>query len=184
MMQIPNQRNNSARRCMNFSEQFEQLLALPSEYELCSGVDTLIDKRFELDRIDLTVPDPARTVSLIFYSWGVIGNGGFQYLFESGANGDSDFAVLTIDGYRRIGLPEAYAAFADALRLFPSGLPPTDVDERIAALSALPDDAFREMNIHYYRAVREGKLEASLAQFIRENKEELAQVLEAGRTNS
>jgi hypothetical protein len=180
----PSESNDIAPGAMNFSEQIERLLALPSDFELCSGVDTLIDKRFELDRIDLSVPDPARTVSLIFYSRGVIGNGGFQYLFESGANGDSDFAVLTIDGYRRIGLTEAYAAFAEALRLFPGGLPPTDVEERIAALSALPEDAFDEIDIRYYRAVGDGKLEASLARFIRENKEELAQVLEAGRKNS
>jgi hypothetical protein len=166
---------------MSFSEQLEPLLALPSDYELCSGVDTLIEKRFELDRIDLSVPDPARTVSLIFYSRGVVGNGGFQYLFESGANGDSDFAVLTIDGYRRIGLPEAYAAFADALKLFPGGLPPTVVEERIAALRALPDDAFGEMDLRYYRAVGDGKLEACLARFIRENSKELARVLELGR---
>jgi hypothetical protein len=99
-------------------------------------------------------------------------------LFESGANADSDFSILTIDSYRRIGATKAHEAFADALRLFSGGLPPTDVDERISTLNTLPDDAFREIDIRFYKATGNGQLETALARFIRENRDELARVLD------
>jgi hypothetical protein len=169
---------------MCYHDELQELINSASDYKLCSGAFLLIYRILWQDNPELSVPEPARTVLLIWQSAGVIGNGGFSYLFEGSYNSDSDYSVVAIDSYRRIGMTEACAAFADALRQFPCGLPPTEVEERNAALAALPDDAFDEMNIRYYGATEEGKLEASLAQFIRENKEELARVLEAGRTNS
>ena len=76
------------------------------------------------------LPDEERTVYLVWGSLGVIGNGGFRYLFETEVRGDPDYR-LTRHAFETIGCPEAAEAFSQALASFPNGRPPANQAKRL-----------------------------------------------------
>ncbi|QDU22289.1 DMP19 family protein [Urbifossiella limnaea] len=89
-----------------------------------------------------------RTVSLVWGSLGVIGNGGFRYLFEGSVRGDPNYA-LTRRAFEAIGCPEAAEAFREALSAFPDCVPPVNQAKRERAylhhfpgMGTSPDRAF------------------------------------------
>jgi hypothetical protein len=79
--------------------------------------------------------DEERTAYLVWAAVGVIGNGGFRYLFEHELPGDPHFA-LTRHAFEAIGCEEAVQAFDRTLALFPGGRPPTAITKRLRAYSA------------------------------------------------
>jgi hypothetical protein len=83
------------------------------------------------DSIDPSkVPKPQQTVMLVYHSHGIIGNGGFQYLFEGDFPGDPEF-LLTRQAYKTIGAEDASAAFEKAFAVFPASTPPADIERRL-----------------------------------------------------
>ena len=76
------------------------------------------------------IPKPQQTVLLVYHSHGIIGNGGFQYLFEGDFLGDPEF-LLTRQAYKTIGASDASAAFEKAFAVFPNSTPPSDIDCRL-----------------------------------------------------
>jgi hypothetical protein len=74
--------------------------------------------------------DEERTVYLVWGALGVIGNGGFRYLFESSVWGDPHY-VLTHHAFETIECWEAAEAFGQALAAFPDGRPPTNQAKRL-----------------------------------------------------
>jgi len=76
------------------------------------------------------IPKPQQAVLAVVNSHGIIGNGGFQYLFEGDFPGDPGF-VLTREAYKTIGAADAIAAFDKAFAVFPNSTPPADIDERL-----------------------------------------------------
>src|SRR4051812_44953511 len=106
---------------------FKQLLDGSDDFELCSGVFKHIADRHgnELNVDEET--EPERVVTLVWHSYGIIGNGGFQYLFEGTFNGDPGF-VLTAAAFRRIRCAGAAEAFEEALAMFPSNSPTSNIE--------------------------------------------------------
>ena len=103
----------------------------------------------EMDRVDLAdeafnrilkkhgdsvdpskIPKAQQTVLLVYHAHGLIGNGGFQYLFEGDFKGDPEF-LLTRQAYKTIGASDALAAFEKAFAVFPNSTPPSDINRRI-----------------------------------------------------
>ncbi|MEO1529086.1 MAG: DUF4375 domain-containing protein [Planctomycetota bacterium] len=76
------------------------------------------------------IPQPQQTVMLVLHSHGIIGNGGFQYLFEGDFPGDPGF-LLTRKAYKTIGASDASAAFDKAFAVFPNSEPPADIERRL-----------------------------------------------------
>ncbi len=76
------------------------------------------------------IPKPQQAVLAVVNSHGLIGNGGFQYLFEGDLPGDPGF-VITREAYKTIGATDAIAAFDKAFAVFPNSMPPADIDERL-----------------------------------------------------
>lgn len=76
------------------------------------------------------IPKPQQAVLAVVHSHGIIGNGGFQYLFEGDFPGDPGF-VLTREAYKTIGATDAIAAFDKAFAVFPNSMPPADIEERL-----------------------------------------------------
>ncbi|QDT36529.1 hypothetical protein Pan189_08880 [Stratiformator vulcanicus] len=76
------------------------------------------------------IAKPQQTVMLVYHSFGIIGNGGFQYLFEGDFPGDPEF-LLTRQAYKTIGASAASAAFEKAFAVFPNSTPPADIDRRL-----------------------------------------------------
>ena len=83
------------------------------------------------DEVDPSkIPKPQQTVMLVYHSHGILGNGGFQYLFEGDFPGDPEF-LLTRQAYETIGADDASAAFEKAFAVFPDSTPPADIESRI-----------------------------------------------------
>lgn len=76
------------------------------------------------------IPKPQQTVMLVYHSHGILGNGGFQYLFEGDFTGDPEF-LLTRQAYKTIGATDASAAFEKAFAVFPNSTPPANIERRI-----------------------------------------------------
>lgn len=76
------------------------------------------------------IPKPQQTVMLVYHSHGILGNGGFQYLFEGDFTGDPKF-LLTRQAYNTIGATDASAAFEKAFAVFPNSTPPANIDRRL-----------------------------------------------------
>ena len=111
-----------------------------------------------------TLSDEERTVYLTWGALGVIGNGGFRYLFESSLRGDPHYA-LTRHAFEAIGCWEAAEAFGEALAVFPDGRPPTNPAKRVReyvrrmpAFPSAPDRAF---------IAAQGAVERCLANWVR-----------------
>lgn len=97
------------------------------------------------------IPKPEQTVMLVYHAHGILGNGGFQYLFEGDFHGDPEF-LLTRQAYKTIGAAEASLAFDKAFAVFPNSTPPADIDRRLEIWQSksnlresLTDEILREL---------------------------------------
>jgi hypothetical protein len=154
----------------------DKLLATTDDFDLCDGVFCAIAD-VTGNQIDaVREPEPCRTVTLVWHSGGIIGNGGFQYLFESNFNGDPGYRK-TADAYERIGAVKSYAAFQDALALFPGNSPPSDIDRRLKIYQSHPKEVRDKINGRFWADADEAK--RLLAQFIRSRSSEFCEFLTA-----
>lgn len=96
---------------------------------------------------------------------GIIGNGGFEYLFEGDLPGDPDYR-LALSAFRTIGCEEAFSAFEDALGLFPGGVTPEDIDERVKAYQSNPAEVRVSLATRFWAA--DEKIVTKLAAYIRQ----------------
>jgi hypothetical protein len=107
---------------------FQQLLAGASDFDLCNGVYSLLVGRYGDDLAAL--PAEGKVVLWTWHASGIIGNGGFQYLFEGVFETDPYYAG-TLAAFRTIGTQECAGALEEALQVFPRGKPPVDRDRRL-----------------------------------------------------
>src|SRR5262245_5321203 len=108
------------------AKSLKQLLAEPDDFELCNGMFTRIIE-YHGDDIDASaISEQERVVLLVWYASGIIGNGGFRYLFEGELQGDPHFA-LTAEAFRATGCKKAAEAVRKTLAMFPNSRPPTDI---------------------------------------------------------
>jgi hypothetical protein len=113
------------------AKSLKQLLSEPDDSKLC---DDLFMRIVEYHGDDFDVRDineQERVVILVEHVSGLIGNGGFSYLFEHNLRGDPDFA-FTANAFRSVGCPEATNSIEKTLALFPNSRPPATIEERLA----------------------------------------------------
>lgn len=147
-------------------QSIQQLLANSNDRELCDGVFVHIVERHG-NKLGLEkASESERVVTLVWHSFGIIGNGGFQYLFEGDFTGDPGF-VLTAAAFRRIGCVQAAEAFEEALGLFPGNRPPKNIDDRLELYQSVPEEDRHRIDRKFWDA--ESNLIATLAAFIRAN---------------
>jgi hypothetical protein len=109
---------------------FKQLVVEGDDSELCDGVHTRIVE-YHGDDVDASViGGEERVVLLVWHVSGIIGNGGFRYLFEGNLKGDPYFA-LTAEAFRATGCKKAAEAVRKTLAMFPNSRPPRDIGERL-----------------------------------------------------
>jgi hypothetical protein len=97
---------------------------------LCDG---LLDRIINFHGPDLDVSEISkeeRVVILVSEASGVIGNGGFRFLFERNFKGDPHFA-LTADAFRATGCKKAADAVDATLAIFPNSRPPANIHKRL-----------------------------------------------------
>jgi Domain of unknown function (DUF4375) len=107
-----------------------KLLAEVDDFKLCNGLSTRIIE-WHGDDFDVSILNPAeRAVLLTWHVSGIVGNGGFRYLFEGNIPGDPYFE-LTAEPFRTIGCKAAADAVAKTLAIFPNSRPTTNIVERL-----------------------------------------------------
>lgn len=152
----------------------DELFVTTDDVDLCDGVFCAIAE-VTGNQIDAAnEPEPCRTVTLVWQSGGIIGNGGFRYLFEGDFNGDPGYR-LTAAAYQKIGANDAYAAFRDALALFPNTELPADIEERLRLYESHPEDILDAVDSRFFAA--DGDIQRMLARFIRSNRDAIREYL-------
>lgn len=159
-----------------FGRDSMNILDTTDDFELCERVFcALADNNIDVNKCG----ELERVVRLVWDSSGLIGNGGLLRLFEGDYPGDPDF-VYTVAAYHRIGARAAYEALQAAFRLFPGGVLPPELDERLRVFEKLPRWTWDEIEGRYYAANKE--TERCLAHFIREHRSGYEELLKERRT--
>jgi Leucine-rich repeat (LRR) protein len=145
-----------------------ELFARPDDFQLINKVFVRIAER--CDGGDLSglseLPKQQKVVLDVWGAGGIIGNGGFQFLFESGL---ADMPSIA-ESYEAIGVSRAAAAFREAMSVFPQSTPHADVDERLAYLEKLGptiEAKLERLSKEVWECDREVK--AKLARYVRAN---------------
>jgi len=98
-------------------------------------------KRLEEAGGDLQkLPEPFRTVVIIYSAQGVIDNGGFRCFFEGDWPGQPPYSSIS-DAHRRIGADVAAECIARAAALLPFADPHLGEDRRHTFLESLPENS-------------------------------------------
>jgi hypothetical protein len=160
-------------------EPIDAILAKTDDKELRNALSWRIHAFHGGNDADIRdIPEAARNVLLVDHVEGIIGNGGFRYLFESDYPGDPGYEKIK-QAFDAIGCAKASAAFRKAFALFPDGRPPHDANRRMTiylkSLKAFPtpeDDTF-------FSAAAD--LTAKLAQYIRSHKDDFRYLIDSTR---
>jgi hypothetical protein len=124
------------------------------------------------DAIDLTkLNREERNVLLAYNAMGTIGDGGFNYLFESGVPGDPQYS-LTAAAFEDIGSGSAAQAFRRALSLFPGSRPPEDHQERMRLYRSGDGTERHEIDCAFFNA--DDEIIQSLDAYIRSHPQAFA----------
>lgn len=152
----------------------DALLATDDDPELCDAVFCrFAELNNEIDVDSYT--EEERVVTLVWHAAGIIGNGGFEYLFEGDFNGDPGF-IQTAAAFKTIGALESYAAFQRALSIF-GGQYPADPEQRIDAWQRVSEDERDAIERQFYDD--EEIMHAGLARYIRERRVRFSELLSA-----
>lgn len=108
----------------------DELFDTGDDFSLCNDLFVRICEAHGND-VDLTaLCVEQRTLFLVWWAFGIIGNGGFRYLLEHQLPGDPYFA-LTCNAYEVIGSKKAFEAFRRVLAVFPRSRPQWDIMSRL-----------------------------------------------------
>lgn len=83
----------------------------------------------------LQLDEPFRTLVLADTALGLIGNGGFEYFFESDFPGRPDYAVFAA-AFHNLGLPYLADGLRELVALFPFQAPHQQLDLRLTFLAS------------------------------------------------
>jgi Domain of unknown function (DUF4375) len=145
-----------------------KLFAQANNFDLCDGLfKHLLASNGEVPDVS-EMPEEERVVLLVWHTYGIIGNGGFNYLFEGDLPGDPDY-TLSAEAYEVIGCEPAAHAFRQALALFPDGEVPSDLDARMRMYRRGPGDRRGQIDGEFFSAGEQ--IEACLARYIREHRD-------------
>jgi Leucine-rich repeat (LRR) protein len=153
----------------------ERLFASPNDFQLVDKLSARI--AVKADGSDLAelnrLSREERVVFDIEGAIGIIGNGGFRYMFESDL---ADFTGVA-DSYDVIGVPRAAKAIREALTVFPNSKPHADVEERLKYLYNTGRDVeekLEKLSEEVWATNRESH--RKLAAFVRANKDAFAKL--------
>lgn len=147
---------------------FLTLLAEACDWDLVNGTFHKIGERYN-HWVDATQYSPEeRVIMLVWHSSGIIGNGGFEYLFAGDFPGDPDYHI-TAEAYKTAGLLRSYEAFQEAFALFPGGIVPHERAERDQLYQAANRSARYRLNRKLWQDTYDLTGEKMLAEFIRKS---------------
>lgn len=141
----------------------EELLEGNDAHELFSVVFDRIVRRYGGNLNVMDLQEHERVFLLAYDAWGLIGNGGFNYLFEKNIRGDPHFKE-TAAAFAAIGCDSAAEAFAKVFKLFPDGQPPEDVEERLRLYRRGPGTRRGPIDEQFFAASKE--IEGGLVAYV------------------
>jgi hypothetical protein len=145
-----------------------------SDFDLCDQVFS----SFPGNKIDVESYDEVeRVITLVWHSLGIIGNGGFYFLFEGEFNGDPGY-MKTREAYKIIGATSALKAFDEAFSKFSGNELSGSIKKRIEKYGALSEDERRRIDKLFWDSRSE--IETQLAEYIRKNKEAVLPIISVG----
>jgi hypothetical protein len=150
-----------------------ELLNEDDPSELFSRVFDRIVRRYGGDLNVRDLKEHERSFLLAYDACGIIGNGGFNYLFERNIRGDPHFEE-TASAFKAIGCDAAAEAFAQVFRLFPDGRPPEDVGERLRLYRSGSGERRGPIDEQFWDANKE--IERCLLAYVQAHGQELAEL--------
>lgn len=161
------------RRRIRKRKRIAALLSGDDRSELFSAVFRRIVRRYggNLDVMDLKAHE--RVFLLAYDAWGIIGNGGFNYLFEQNIRGDPHFEE-TAAAFTAIGCDATAEAFAKVFRLFPDGRPPEDVRLRVHLYRSGPGERRGPIDEQFFAADKD--IERCLFAYVHAHGEEFVEL--------
>ncbi len=146
---------------------------------LCGDTLDRIVARYGDDFSVAYLPESRRIVTVVYTAMGIIGNGGFEYLFEGDFEGDHDYR-LTLAAFETIGAEGGARALRDALALFPAGRVHEGMKERAEYYRSIEADVRIGLSARFWAASSENDSEVvvKLADYIRSHEGEFAALSE------
>jgi hypothetical protein len=160
-------------------EYLDALFSTPDDRVLCDGVFdgfASIDNTIDVD----SYSEEERVATLVLLSSGIIGNGGFEFLFEGDFDGDPGF-IHTAAAFKAIGATESSAAFQRALGVFGDRFP-ADLAERNAIFRSVPEQERVDMASQFWDD--DANMIAALARYIRARSGRFRELSPAWRTRA
>jgi len=155
----------------SIDERLMYLIDDNDDFELCDNIYSFIVEKYN-NNFDIKSCEPhEQVVVLVWHASGIIGNGGFEYLFEGEFQGDPYFE-LTIDAFQKISVNKAVTAFNKAFQYFPNNKPPKSISKRMDLYQNVPESERDKINSEFWSVCnpRSDELESKLAAFIRQNR--------------
>lgn len=145
-----------------------------SDFDLVNGVSVRLEQAAEA-----IGKSPSREQEFVILfttgAAGVIGNGGFLYLFEGMFLDEDPGLAKTIAAFEALGVEDACTAFREALAHFPDGCPPDDGEERTKLYRAVPEEGRDRLDKLVWRSKE--TLYRQLAKYVRANKVAIEEIL-------
>jgi len=166
-------KEDGERRRIRKRKRIAALLGGDDSSELFSVVFDRIVRRYGGDLNVMDLKEHERVFLLAYDAWGIIGNGGFNYLFERNIRGDLHFEE-TAAAFTAIGCEAAAEAFAKVFRLFPDGQPPEDVGERLRLYRRGPGERRGPFDEQFFSADKE--IQRCLLAYVQAHGEEFVEL--------
>lgn len=109
------------------------------------------------------IPSPFANVVLVDFTVGVVGNGGFNYLFEHQFQGDPQFLFVSA-AFKDIGAHQAASIVDEVMSVFPNSVAPSDRTERLRIYRS-SQTVSSELDKKFWKCKDE--IEAALSSYIR-----------------
>jgi len=133
-------------------------------FTVCNDAWKNIIEKYDKAAILTDFKEDERTIALIWTVTGIVGNGGFEYLFSSNLPGDENYE-LTLKAFEDIKCDEAVSILNDVRSLFPNGEIPPDPDMRMNFFNRVPEEIRDCLAVRFFNA--NSAIEDALAKYIK-----------------
>lgn len=118
--------------------------------------------------------EPLRTVSMVWFATGIIGNGGFRYLLECECGNDRDLRQIA-EAFRRIDALECAQAFDELFAQFPNGFIMVENESKLSYYDSISEVTRSKIDSKFYSQSK--AIPMLTASFIRRNREAILREL-------
>jgi hypothetical protein len=149
------------------SKSLAELIASEDDQAVCSAVYSRLVDHFGPSANASEMPIEHRTVLLVEYTSGVIGNGGFGEFLGAELPGDPGYQHM-LAAYEALDAEPAVAAMRRVFDVYPNRVPPPDRRERVTQFVRANKAANGRLQADFFREL--ASLPRALAKYIRQHR--------------